>query len=69
MTAAWRPLFLDIDATALEAREPRLIRGQHLRIDLKAPGLSFLVDPSNGARPVECNSTAWGRHNMRSPNA
>jgi hypothetical protein len=32
------------------------MRGQAPRIDLKTPGLSFLVNPSNGDRPLECDS-------------
>ena len=42
------------------------MRGQAPRIDLKTPGLSFLVNPSNGDRPLECDSISTshflGRH-------
>ncbi|ADV62795.1 hypothetical protein Isop_2217 [Isosphaera pallida ATCC 43644] len=53
---AWRPLFRGVDHLALAAETPRRLRGQALRIDLTTPGLSFVVSPSNGERPLEADS-------------
>lgn len=67
--AAWRPRFRGIEQMALEAEEPRRLRGQALRIDLKAPGIRFRVNPSNGDRPLECDSvntsTFLARHKLQ----
>lgn len=69
LAAAWRPLFRGIDRLALEAEEPLRLRGQALRIDLREPGVSFLVAPSNGERPLECDSVTTshflGRHGLQ----
>ena len=56
ISRAWCPLYKGIEHLALETEEPRRMRGQAPRIDLKTPGLSFLVNPSNGDRPLECDS-------------
>lgn len=47
----WQPRFRGIDLIRLEARQPRLMRGFALRIDLHAPGIRFLATPDNGERP------------------
>jgi hypothetical protein len=41
----WRPLFQGVDHTELSANEPRLMRGQAVRINLTAPGTAFLATP------------------------
>lgn len=56
LQAAWTPLYRGIDHLALEAKQPRRMKGQALRVDLHAPGLSFLVNPPNGDDPLECDS-------------
>jgi hypothetical protein len=47
----WRAIFHGIEITDLEAKEPRLMRGHAVRVDLQTPQLRFLATPSNGDRP------------------
>ncbi|MCS6976913.1 MAG: phosphodiester glycosidase family protein [Gemmatales bacterium] len=47
----WQPVFRGIDLLRLEARQPRLMHGYVLRIDLQAPGIRFLATPDNGDKP------------------
>ena len=56
ISRVWCPLYKGIEHLALETEKPRRMRGQSPRIDLKTPGLSFLVNPSNGDRLLECDS-------------
>ncbi len=48
---AWKPLFQGVEHAELRADKPRLMRGHAVRIDLRAPGISFLATPGNGDRP------------------
>ncbi|MFQ3594338.1 MAG: phosphodiester glycosidase family protein [Gemmataceae bacterium] len=47
----WKPLFRGVQCVDLEAKEPRLMRGQAVRIELRTEGLRFLATPDNGERP------------------
>jgi len=47
----WLPLFQGVELLELEAKEPRLMRGYAVRIDLQTPQLRFLATPDNGDRP------------------
>lgn len=50
---AWRPLFRGIEHAEVTVAQPRPLRIIALRIRLAEPGISFLVTPSNGERPLE----------------
>lgn len=47
----WQPKFVGIELLSLEAKQPRLMRGFAVRIDLHAPGIRFLATPDNGDKP------------------
>lgn len=53
---AWTPLFDGVELTRGTTDEPRLQKIAAVRIDLKAPGIEFLVTPDNGQAPKETNS-------------
>jgi hypothetical protein len=62
----WKPLFQGVDHAELRADAPRLMRGHAVRIDLGAPGVSFLATPGNGERKGDTDglltSTFLARH-------
>src|SRR5262245_56374563 len=49
----WHPLFQGIDRAEVSAKEPRLMRGHAVRIDLTAPGISFLTTPPIAGKPTK----------------
>lgn len=49
----WQARFQGVEVAKLKATEPRPLRGVAVRIDLHAPGISFLATPDNGERPGE----------------
>ncbi len=49
----WKPLFQGIDYMRLERDQPRPIKANALRIDLRAEGIEVLTTPSNGEAPGE----------------
>ncbi len=49
----WRPLFVGIDRMQLEMKDPRPLKVNALRIDLKAKGIKIVTTPSNGDAPGE----------------
>jgi hypothetical protein len=49
--ARWGPCFQGVERGEIEARAPRLMRGQAVRIDLRAPGIDFLATPPAADRP------------------
>jgi hypothetical protein len=50
-SSKWEPLFQGVEICDLKTKEPRLMRGHAVRIDLQTPELSFLATPDNGDRP------------------
>lgn len=46
----WVPCFQGVERGEVEARAPRLMRGQAVRIDLTAPGIDFLATPPMDGR-------------------
>ena len=52
----WKPLFKGIERAEVACGEPASLRVHAVRIDLHAPGIRFLVTPSNGDRPLETDS-------------
>jgi exopolysaccharide biosynthesis protein len=49
----WEPLFEGVAKSAWTQRQPRPMRVQVLKIDLKSPGISFLATPANGEKAGE----------------
>src|SRR5262245_34987547 len=47
----WQPLFQGVDYAPLSAKEPRLMRGHAVRIDLTAPVIAFLATPPMPGKP------------------
>ncbi|MDP1828520.1 MAG: phosphodiester glycosidase family protein [Archangium sp.] len=52
----WTPLFEGVAFARGEADDPRLQKVAVVRVDLQAPGVSFLVTPDNGKAPKETTS-------------
>ncbi|MCX5658432.1 MAG: phosphodiester glycosidase family protein [Planctomycetota bacterium] len=46
---AWKPVYLGIDLASIRAKQPRPLRIYVARIDLRAPGIRFLVTPPGPA--------------------
>jgi hypothetical protein len=57
----WKPLFVGIDGLNLSVSAPRKMKAYAARIQLDAPGISFVATPDNGEKPEEtegvCTST------------
>lgn len=49
----WEVVFRGVELAELEAEVPRRMRGAAVRIDGDAPGLEFVLTPSNGEREGE----------------
>ncbi len=49
----WKAVFRGVELAELEAETPREMRGFAVRIDGDAPGLEFVLTPSNGEREGE----------------
>ncbi len=54
--APWRPVFQGIEVCEASTRQPRPLQARALRVDLRSPGIEFLVTPSNGSEPLEVNA-------------
>jgi hypothetical protein len=53
---AWEPMFQGIDYSRANFATPRPMKCHAVRIDLRNPGVSFFVKPSNGDRPLDTDS-------------
>lgn len=53
---SWEPIFQGVELTSHRVTEPLPLAIYAVRIDLQAPGLSFVVTPPNGEEPEETNS-------------
>jgi len=49
----WQPLFKGVDYFEYHERAPHPLAVHAVRIDLAAPGIAFLVTPSNGDTPLD----------------
>lgn len=54
---AWTPIFKGVDLAQGRKAAPEPVALYAARIDLKAPGVEFLVTPSNGDEPLETNGS------------
>lgn len=52
----WEPLFQGIEYARANYLQPRPMKCHAIRVDLRNPGIQFLVKPSNGDRPLETDS-------------
>jgi len=52
----WQPLFVGVEYRFIATDQPRPLRIHAVRVDLEAPGIGFVVTPSNGAAALETNS-------------
>ena len=52
----WEPLYVGIDYARANLSMPRPMKCHAIRVDLHDPGVSFLVKPSNGDRPLDTDS-------------
>ncbi len=52
----WEPIFIGVERCRAFTANPRLMRIHALRVDLKAPGIDFLVTPGNGRQPKDTNA-------------
>ena len=53
----WRPIFRGIDHATTETSTPVPMKLNALRVNLQAPGIAFLVTPSNGDAPLDTTGT------------
>jgi len=49
----WKPVFEGIELLEAQTKRPRPLQVRAARIDLKAPGIRFIVTPPNGDAPGE----------------
>ncbi|MEW6279994.1 MAG: phosphodiester glycosidase family protein, partial [Candidatus Eremiobacterota bacterium] len=56
----WTPVFQGVCLTRILRQEPEPLAVYAVRIDLTAPGLSFLVSPPNGDRPLDTDAKKTG---------
>lgn len=54
--SGWAAIFQGVEHQPLHVEQPRRQRGHAMRIDLRAPGVAFLVTPGNGDRPLDVDS-------------
>jgi hypothetical protein len=52
----FKPIFVGVETCEASAEEPRPLQVRVVRIDLKEPSIRFLVTPSNGDEPMDCNA-------------
>jgi len=53
----WQPIFRGIDHASAETSTPVPMRVNGLRVQLREPGIGFLVTPSNGEAPLDTTGT------------
>ena len=51
--SAWSPIFRGVERLQASADQPRPLKVQAVRVDLREAGIDFLVTPSNGAAPKD----------------
>ena len=51
--SAWSPIFRGVERLQASVDQPRPLKVQAVRVDLREPGIDFLVTPSNGAAPKD----------------
>jgi len=51
--SAWSPIFRGVQRLQASVDQPRPLKVQAVRVDLREPGIDFLVTPSNGAAPKD----------------
>ena len=51
--SAWSPIFRGVERLQASADQPRPLKVQAVRVDLRETGIDFLVTPSNGAAPKD----------------
>lgn len=54
--APWKPAFVGVEVCEASAVAPRRVEVRAARIDLREPTIDFLVTPSNGERPLDCDA-------------
>jgi hypothetical protein len=52
----WEPVFVGVEVCRASASRPRPMQIRAVRIDCREPTIDFLVTPSNGARPLDCDA-------------
>lgn len=52
----WEPAFVGVEICRASARRPRPMQVRGVRIDCREPTIDFLVTPSNGPEPMDCNA-------------
>ena len=55
-TITWQPVFQGVDYAAWSTKQPRPLSWHAVRIDVRQPGVRFLVTPSNGEKPMDVDS-------------
>jgi hypothetical protein len=51
--SAWSPIFRGVERLQGSTDQPRPLSVQAVRVDLREPGIDFLVTPSNGSAPKD----------------
>jgi hypothetical protein len=54
--SAWQPIFVGVDMCRASATRPRPMQIRAVRVDCREPTIDFLVTPSNGKEPQDCNA-------------
>lgn len=52
----WEPVFVGVEVCRASASRPRPMQIRAVRIDCREPTINFLVTPSNGRRPLDCDA-------------
>jgi hypothetical protein len=52
----WEPVFVGVEVCRASAVRPRPMQIRAIRVDCRAAGIDFLVTPSNGKEPKDCNA-------------
>ncbi|MGQ9651481.1 MAG: phosphodiester glycosidase family protein [Phycisphaerae bacterium] len=52
----WQPVFVGVEMCRASASLPRPMQIRAVRVDCREPTISFLVTPSNGDEPLDCNA-------------
>ncbi len=52
----WEPVFMGVEVCRASAVRPRSMQIRAVRVDCRAAGIDFLVTPSNGNEPRDCNA-------------
>ncbi|HPD31214.1 MAG TPA: phosphodiester glycosidase family protein [Phycisphaerae bacterium] len=54
----WQPLFVGVEMCRASTSIPRPMQIRAVRVDCREPTIDFLVTPSNGDEPLDCNARA-----------